>query len=305
MPPVSWLEIRKWNGSQWDAFEELCCQFAHSEMVPENSKFFSKGRPDSGIECYWVLPTGEEWGWQAKYFTDGISKKRWEQCDESVKKALEGHPKLTKYFFCIPFKFPDSRKPDEITAAQQWKNYQAKWMRWAEDRGRTIEFVLWDEHELLLRLSKPEHQGRCWFWFNTPAMDADWFKQNIAASVLLADERYTKSLHFELPLAQYFDALAQSSAFFARIGELCGKLDKTVATVASYLNSDDEPDGLNQQVWKSLQEVLIAVNSLVPDTKLQLAFSTLQTGLIVAQEHVQRLLYQILEKRKNRVPRRL
>lgn len=160
MPTVSWLEIRKWNGSQSDAFEELCCQFAHSEPTPEGSKFISKGRPDSGIECYWILPTGEEWGWQAKFFTDGLNKQRWGQCDDSVRKALDGHPKLTKLFFCFPYRFPDSRKLSEVTAAKYWENHCAKWIQWAKERGRSVEFILWDEHELILRLSKPEHRGR-------------------------------------------------------------------------------------------------------------------------------------------------
>src|SRR3989441_11231666 len=138
MPPVSWLEIRKWNGSQSDAFEELCCQFAHSEAMPEGSKYVSKGRPDSGIECYWILPTAEEWGWQAKLFPDGVGRKRWEQCDDSVNKALDGHPRLTKLFFCIPYRFPDPRKANQTSAAQHWENHRAKWIQLAKDRGRAV-----------------------------------------------------------------------------------------------------------------------------------------------------------------------
>jgi hypothetical protein len=277
MPQVSWLEIRKWNGSQPDAFEELCCQFAHSEAVPDGSKFISKGRPDSGIECFWTLPNGEEWGWQAKFFPDGLSKKRWEQCDDSVKKALEGHPKLTKLFFCIPYKFPDSRKSGEVTASQQWENHRAKWTNWAKERGSLVEFVLWNETELVLRLSKAEHRGRCWFWFDTPAMDADWFEQNLAAAVLLADERYTPDLHFELPLVQHFDALGRTPAFYATIGELGRKLDKAIADVVRYSRSKEEAIEPNKQIWNSLNEALASVNSLALDLKLPIGFSKLET----------------------------
>ena len=159
MPAISWLKIREWNGSQWNAFEELCCQLAHSEPMPPCSRFIRKGTPDSGIECYWVLPNGEESGWQTKFFTDGFNKSRWKQCDDSVKKALDGHPKLTKLFFCFPWKFPDPRRPGQISSFQQWENHRTKWAAWANERGMSVEFIAWDEHELLQRLSKAEHRG--------------------------------------------------------------------------------------------------------------------------------------------------
>ena len=298
MPTVSWLEIRKWNGSQPDAFEELCCQFAHSEQTTANSRFISKGRPDSGIECYWILPNDEEWGWQAKFFPDGFNKSRWQQCDDSVRKALDGHTKLTKLFFCVPYKFPDSRKLDQLSAAKHWENHRAKWIQWAKDRGRSVEFILWDEHELLLRLSKPEHRGRCWFWFNTPAMDADWFKQNLASTVLLADERYTPDLHFELPLVQHFDALGRTPAFFTTICELGTRLDKAVADGALHSRSDEKTVGPNSQIWNSLNVALTSLNSLTLDQKSPIGFQDLAKILLSTQEQVQNTLHELWKKRQ-------
>jgi hypothetical protein len=298
MPSVSWFEIRKWNGSQSEAFEKLCCQFAHAEAMPDGSRFIPKGRPDSGIECYWILPTGEEWGWQAKFFTDGLNNKRWEQCDKSVKKALDGHLKLSKLIFCIPYEFPDSRLANQISAFQHWENHRTKWAQWSRDRGQTVEFILWGEHELIQRLSKPEHRGRCWFWFNTPAMDAGWLKRNLDAAVLLAGERYTPDLHFDLPLVQYFDALGRTPAFYATLGELGRKLDKAIADVTPCLLSGNAIEEASKQICNSLREALATLNSLTLDLTLPIGFSKLEKTLTSAQEQVQSALYQVWNKRK-------
>src|SRR3954449_10352321 len=64
-----WSKLRSWNGSQEKAFEELCCQVAAAEQMPEGCKFTRKGTPDAGVECFWTLPNGNEWGWQAKFFS--------------------------------------------------------------------------------------------------------------------------------------------------------------------------------------------------------------------------------------------
>lgn len=300
MPSVSWLEIRKWNGSQPDAFEELCCQFAHSEQPPDDSRFISKGRPDSGIECYWILPNEEEWGWQAKFFPDGFDKSRWQQCDDSVCKALDGHTKLTKLFFCIPYKFPDSRKPNQLSAAKHWENHRAKWIQWAKGRGRSVEFILWDEHELLLRLSKPEHSGRCWFWFNAPAMDADWFRRNIAGAVSLADERYSPDLHFELPLARHFDALGRTPGFLTTIDEFGGKLNKVLADLGGYASSKDDLGKAIEEIRQSLRVSLETVNSLSLDAKAPIDFARLEKALRSAQKLVQSALHRIWQQWQER-----
>ena len=64
---LDWKAIHPLNGSQGDAFEELCAQLARAE-TPTGAKFNRKGSPDAGVECFCVMPDRSEWGWQAKYF---------------------------------------------------------------------------------------------------------------------------------------------------------------------------------------------------------------------------------------------
>ena len=67
MASVNWNNIRPLNGSQNAGFEELCAQLARLE-TPRDAKFTRTGNPDAGVEGYCVLPSGDEWCWQAKYF---------------------------------------------------------------------------------------------------------------------------------------------------------------------------------------------------------------------------------------------
>jgi hypothetical protein len=98
---INWQNLRSWGSSQNTAFEELCCQLAFYEKVPEGSKFIRKGTPDGGVECFWTLPNGNELGWQAKFFTS-VEASQWEQLDDSVQTVLAKHLKLVSYTICLP-----------------------------------------------------------------------------------------------------------------------------------------------------------------------------------------------------------
>jgi hypothetical protein len=52
---LNWNKLRPWNGSQNLAFEELCCQLAGAEKMPNRAKLIRKAAPDAGVECYWQL----------------------------------------------------------------------------------------------------------------------------------------------------------------------------------------------------------------------------------------------------------
>lgn len=62
-----WHKIIAFNGSQERAFEEMVCQIAMEEKNGDFRHFERVGTPDGGVECYWELSDGTEWGWQAKF----------------------------------------------------------------------------------------------------------------------------------------------------------------------------------------------------------------------------------------------
>ncbi len=55
-----WTNIRTLNGSQDEAFEELVCQLARKEFEGMYVDFIRKGKQDAGVECFCILPNGEE-----------------------------------------------------------------------------------------------------------------------------------------------------------------------------------------------------------------------------------------------------
>src|SRR4030042_115836 len=90
---IEFKKIRPLNGDRKLGFEELCCQLAEidveremeQQFVPANFHRKEGKAGDAGVECYYVLPNGDEWGWQAKYFIDGVGPSQWKKIDESVK----------------------------------------------------------------------------------------------------------------------------------------------------------------------------------------------------------------------------
>src|ERR1700730_809241 len=141
---IDWSAIRPLNGSRADGFEELCAQLARAEC-PHDSRFERKGTPDAGVECYAVLGDRGEWGWQAKYF-DTLGDSQWSQIDDSVKQALQKHPKLVRYFICVPLDRADARVGGRRSAKERWDDHIAKWASWASEHNMSVEFVYWGSH---------------------------------------------------------------------------------------------------------------------------------------------------------------
>ena len=219
MTNVDWQTIRSWKGSQSNGFEELCVQLARVE-TPEGAKFIPTGTPDAGVECYCVLPNENEWGWQAKYFTSSHTNTQWQQLDGSIETALDKHPRLTRYYVCIPRDRSDARLPNQTSEMDRWNDHVTKWQGWAKDRDMNVEFVWWGSSELIDRLSREEHAGRRYFWFGQHEFSQNWFDLRLDESVKAAGPRYTPELHVDLPIAQDLERFSRSVSLFEEVKSL-------------------------------------------------------------------------------------
>lgn len=209
---IDWNAIQPLNGSRAKGFEELCSQLARAE-VPASSQFVRKGAPDAGVECYAVLDNGDEWGWQAKYFNE-LGDSQWTQIQYSVGTALEKHPRLVRYFICVPLDRPDARINDRMSAKERWDTHMKTWTEWASSHKMAVEFVYWGSHELLERLVRPEHTGRVRFWFDVHRFDEPWFTARLDEALKTAGPRYTPEIHVDLPIAEELDAFGRTEQFF-------------------------------------------------------------------------------------------
>lgn len=251
----NWNDIRSLNGSQANGFEELCAQLARAES-PDGAKFVRKGTPDAGVECYCILPDESEWGWQAKYF-DTLGNSQWSQLDKSVKTALDNHPKLVRYFVCIPLDRPDARKGQK-SAMQRWNERVEKWEGWAQDRDLCVEFVWWGSSELIERLSQNEHIGRRYFWFGQRGFDNEWFQARLDEAVEAAGPRYTPEIHVDLPVARDLELFGRTESVFNEVKSLAREIRKELkyADCADLAQKD-------QHKVPSLDELLEAGNKIL------------------------------------------
>lgn len=238
MAAIHWSNIRAIGGSQHEGFEEVVCQVARHETVPHGSVFRRVGKPDGGVECYWIMPDGSEKGWQAKYFLTSLTASQWSQLDSSVKTTLTTHPSMTTYVIAIPIDLADARTPNQTSAQQKWDERVLKWQKWANEQGREITFEFWGASQLLARLSQPQHRGRVWFWFEQHLFSPEWFTGQIEENIANAGARYTPELDIQLPVARYFDGLGRTAGFYRELKSHVAQLRDvrlnygTIATVS-------------------------------------------------------------------------
>lgn len=226
MVRLNWNDIRSLNGDQRDGFEELCRQLARQE-TPDEAAFTPKGPPDAGVECFCVLPSGKEWGWQAKFFTAAMTPTQWRQLDHSVKTALDKHGELERYFVCVPHDRSDARIENRTSELEQWNARGRKWQRWAKERGMEVKFIWWGSSELIERLSAEKNAGRLRFWFDDLyTFSQDWFAHRLDEAIAAADERYTPKVHVDLDVAQSLEMFGQTEGAINEILSLAREVGK-------------------------------------------------------------------------------
>jgi hypothetical protein len=256
MTPLSWQDLRSWNGSQHNGFEKLCSQLASQERVPDGGRFIAKAPPDAGVECYWIFPDGKEWVFQAKFFTTVPGKAQWAQLDESIKRALTKHPQLSRYTVCLPIDRSDPRVGKRKSFKDDWDRHERKWLTWATRAHRHVTFDYWGETEILERLSRAEHRGRFQFWFNHETLDIKWCQTRLAAAIADVGPRYTPEINVHLSVAQLFDALGRTPTFYKQIVQLRTNIVKEARRATQMPSKPPEAREVLQGDYLSLSEVL-------------------------------------------------
>ena len=258
---LTWTDLRPWKGDQRLAFEELCCQLAAHEPMLSGARFIRKGAPDAGVECYWILPDGTEHAWQAKFFPSRPDNSQWRQMDESVERALDKHPRLAVYTFCLPLDRQDPRIDGEQWFFDAWKERVEKWRRWASERGMEVEFGYWGEHEIFTRLTQEEHRGRHYFWFNRELFSDVWFERRLQEATADAGTRYTPELNVDLPIAKLFDGLGRTERFLDDFRSVQGRIRKALKDLL--FSQESKSLGVDSgELRQSVTKVLEALGGL-------------------------------------------
>ncbi|MCY4109706.1 MAG: ATP-binding protein, partial [Chloroflexi bacterium] len=271
---LNWNDIRPLNGSQAKGFEELCAQLARAES-PETAEFVRKGSPDAGVECYCVLGDGSEWGWQSKYFLSALTNSQRSQLDDSVKRALDKHPALTRYYVCIPHDRSDARSAGQMSELQRWQERVEKWRGWAQERCMDVEYVWWGSSELIERLSQNEHIGRRYFWFGGTGFDENWFQAHVDEAVDAAGPRYTPEVHVELEIAQDLERFGRSGLAFNEVKSLARGIRRTYDYLdlsRCHENLPDQAESI-ESLRGLVNEILEMLSDVEPRPAGELPFS--------------------------------
>ena len=285
---LDWNSIRPLNGGRDKGFEELCAQIARAER-PSGSMFVRKGTPDAGVECYAVLRDGNEWGWQSKYFHK-LGDSQWSQIDRSIRTALEKHPKLVRYFVCVPVDRADARIEGRKSAKERWDDHVTKWSSWAADLGMTVEFVYWGSHELLERLARPVHIGRLRFWFDVRRFDAAWFTARLDEAVDTAGPRYTPEIHVDLPIAWEFEVFGRTDRFFDREKARARKIRRKLKSIEYPRGASDPPvDAALADVSSKIEAVLAAIGAIDVQATGPLPFRAVSEQIHAVEEAAEEL----------------
>ena len=266
---LEWSKLRPFDGDVKKGFEELVCQLARAEKIPNRDKFIRVAAPDGGVEAYCVLANRDEYGWQAKFFTT-MSAVQWKQLDESFKTAFEKHPKLVKYFICLPLDRPDPRVITKRgkTAGQQVKHFMDKWnekveewQSYASSQGRKIEFEYWGTSELFDRLSQKENLGRLYYWFGKDEFSDEWFTQRLKESIVNLGKRYTPELNFTLPFAKIFDGLSRDKFFQEQFATYLNNLVKSYNKSIPHIKINNVKDPIEEiiscfsELWRYCDQI--------------------------------------------------
>nr|MDO8085681.1 hypothetical protein [Candidatus Sigynarchaeum springense] len=211
---IDFHNLRHIDTSLEDSFEIFCRNLAEKfDEVPADSTFFpNRGAGgDGGVECIWKLSNGDEWGWQMKFVFDFDSNKK-AQFDKSVRTALEIHPRLKRYFFCVPFDPPpDTSRPGQSQLAR-YENWKDEWIHLAQSKNMEVEFILWSKSTLIGKVaSHPNSVEFTNFWFGTNQISKQWFSHQVQTAIKSAGPRYTPEHSVDIPIAKKLEAFGRTS----------------------------------------------------------------------------------------------
>ena len=225
MQGIDFSKIRVHDGSQHKGFEDLVCQLAN-RLKPENaSEFIPKDGAGggAGVECYWKLTDGFEHAWQAKYFLDPLKKTQWKQISRSVETALNKHPKLTKYYVCLPRDRTDIRRVNRngkpvLSELDWWDRYVHKWTAIAAKKSMDVELVYWGKSKitsLILQSNTGDLANITQYWFGATdgTMDA-WSHRRFPTDLVDQEVKKATDTLRKSRFFPEFDRILSSPALF-------------------------------------------------------------------------------------------
>ena len=257
--------IRTHKGSKDNGFEELVCQLARLHR-PENARDFIRKEGsggDAGVECFWKLNDDSEYGWQAKYF---LKEVKWGQISESVETALKNHPKLKKYYICLPLDRTDQRQKKKKSQLDKWNEKVKEWEEVADSENMKVKFEFWGASEIVSMLSTddPHFSGRALYWFKEPILQIQQFKDIAKNSEQSLGDRFSPELNVDLPIGKSFDGVGLTPNWYKRFYSVAENWLKKLQDLKSIINKTDNQ--LKKKRWDPIKEYIFNLELVLNKT---------------------------------------
>jgi hypothetical protein len=233
-------DLRVGDQGSSGSFEEFCCQlFRRAPEAPSNGQYrrIRGAGGDGGVEAVWILNDGAIWGIQAKFFSNLRAPEK-AQIGESIRQATANYPNLKTYTICLPFvltgrkgavpKAPSGRK---LVKGQHetFAEWLAEWQAALAKEGRSIEFQLWDESSLMMRLAAVDTTGGLRrYWFEQETFSSQWFRDRLQDAVAQAGPRYSPELSVATPLEDALHAFGRSEVWAERVRQVARRYSDKV-----------------------------------------------------------------------------
>ena len=202
-----------------------------------------------------------------------MTSSRWRQLDKSFDKALERHPKLTKYVICLPIDKTDIRRTGKdgktaISVEDDWQRNVSKWIEKAKSQDRSVEFEFWGKHEItsLLTIDDPLYSGKALYWLDATILTTSKFEKVVNRAKDALGDRYEARLHVELPISRNIDGLCLNEQWRkdlrGRLGGLKESNDSLLRTLRNqqldWLNGEkaEELRTLYSEIYRIVSEGL-------------------------------------------------
>ncbi len=142
------FEVKNEHKEAW-AFEQMSYLLFCSELNNHIGLFRYKNQ--AGVETEPIEKDGKYYGFQSKFYTDTISKKKKDLID-SIRKSKAKNPQLNEIYFYINQEFSESSSKNS-----KKPQYQLEIEKVAEQEGITIQWRVRSHLELQLSLPKNEY----------------------------------------------------------------------------------------------------------------------------------------------------
>lgn len=275
---IDWSKLHSFENSRYRSYEELCYQLA--KVSYENQGEFTpiddSGGGD-GIEFYMTLPSGEQWGWQAKfYYPDGrlqVSNRK-QAIKNSLITACKHHPELKKWFLCTPTNFTPSEK--------KW--FEQDLPKFIPDK-RSVKLVHWNQSDFSNWLSEPRFIGKRNYFFGVMDLSLDWFQLQTNKQLEAVKDKFNPLLHTETMVDEQIHAFLVDETFAEKI------LLKIESIKSNFQEFETFFHFLNKNLdtyWDSIVNLLLPKYTALRNNLLFLIQSLEEAQTLLVQRKLQR-----------------